>query len=117
MKVKVVSLLWSSAGTEIVERNVGEKAPRGVIKILGQNNKKVSYLVPTKATLMLTVKDDEGNVYEEDVYGILKYYNQNIRVTINLRKRLEEHLKGYPLEVDGRFFTNLYKCIKEFFYV
>ena len=114
MKAKYVSLLWNQAGTGIVERKVGEKAPRGVIKVLRQDKKTVAYLVPTRATLMLTAKDEAGKVYEEDVYGVLKYYNQKVRVTINLRKRLEEHLREYPLEVDGKFFTNLYPCIREF---
>ena len=114
MKAEYVSLLWNQAGTEIVERKIGEKAPRGVIKVLGQNKKTVSYLVPVKATLMLTAKDKEGTIYEEDVYGLLKYYNQKVRVTVNLRKKLEEHFKEYPLEVNGKFFINLYPCIREF---
>ena len=56
----------------------------------------------------------QDSIYEEDVYGILKYYNQKVRVTVNLRKKLEEHFKEYPLEVNGKFFINLYPCIREF---
>lgn len=114
MKAEYVSLLWNPAGTEIVERKVGERAPRGVIKVMWQDKTKTTYLVPTRATWMLTVKDEEGKVYEEDIYGIVKYYKQNVRVTINFRKKLEEHLMTYEFEVDGKFFKNLYKCIQEF---
>ncbi len=114
MKAKYVSLLWIPAGTEIVERKVGERAPRGVIKVVWQDKTKTAYLVPTKATWMLTVEDVESKVYEEDVYGIVKYYKPNVRVTINFRKKLEEHLKIYEFEVDGRYFKNLYKCIQEY---
>lgn len=114
MKVRNVSLLWTTAGTEIVERKVGEKAPRGVISIVRQDKNGVAYLVPTKARWMLTVEDEEGKTYEEDIYGIVKYYDSNKRVTKTFRAKLEEHIKSYGLEVDGRYFTNLYKCIREF---
>ena len=114
MKAKYVSLLWNPAGTEIVEQNVGERAPRGVIKVVRQDKAKIAYLVPTKATWMLTAEDEDGKVYEEDIYGIVKYYKQNVRVTVNFRKKLEEHLKTYEFEVNGGYLKNLYKCIREY---
>ena len=114
MKGKYVSLLWIPAGTECVERKVGERAPRGAIKVVRSYRDKTVYLIPKKATLMLTVRGEDGKVYEEDVYGIVKYYKQNVRVTDAFRKKLEEYLKAYEWEVDGSCISNLYSCIREY---
>ena len=114
MKARYVSLLWIPAGTEVVERKVGENAPRGVIRILRQDKTKIAYLVPTKAKWMLTAEDENGNVYEEDVYSIVKYYEHGLRVTKKFREKLEKHMKDYEFEVEKGVFKNLYKCIREF---
>ena len=114
MKGEYVSLLWNPAGREAVERKIGEKPPLGVIKILRQYKTKTVYLVPKKATWIITVRGENGALYKEDIYGIVKYYKPEIKVTASFRKKLEDYMREYPFEVDENYFHNLYKGVEEF---
>lgn len=115
MKAEFCSLEWKKSENEFVERKVGEKAPSGFVKEIRRDALKVVYMIPGKNQYILTVKAEDGKLYEEDVYGIIKYYDSSVRITKNFRIKFEAFMAMQQYVVDERnFIRNLYPSVESF---
>lgn len=98
-----------------VERKVGEKKPSGFAKEIRRYEDKVVYMVPGKTQYILTVKAEDGTLYTEDVYGIIKYYSRDVRITKNFRTKFENFMRAQQYTVDDHgFIKNVYNSIETF---
>ena len=109
------SLEWKKSENGFVERKVGEKKPSGFVKEVRRYEDKVVYLVPGKTEYILTVKAEDGKLYTEDVYGIIKYYSRDVRITKNFRTKFENFMRAQRYTVDNHgFIKNVYNSIETF---
>ena len=110
------SLEWEKGGTVLVKRKPNEKNPLGFIKFIGTNSDGTRvYLVPEKSTYIISVKGEDGRIYSEDLYGIIKYYNSKVRITKNFRADLEKYMRKQNYTVNhAGVIDGLYRLVEEF---
>lgn len=115
MNAEFYSLEWKKGENGFVERKVGEKKPSGFVKEIRRYEDKVVYLVPKKTEYILTVRTEDGKFYTEDVYGIIKYYTDNVRITKNFRIKFENFMRMQRYAVDNTgFIKNVYSSVEAF---
>lgn len=110
------SLEWKKSETEFVERKPKEKKPSGFVKeIKRKPDGTIVYMIPPRNQYILTVKADDGRYYTEDVYGIIKYYDENVRITKNFRIKFEQYMRTMEYSIDERgIMVGIYKTIRAF---
>lgn len=110
------SLEWEKSSTVLIERKPNERKPVGAIKKVGTNYDGTQvYLVPQKSKYILSVKGEDGTMYREDLYGIIKYYNQSIRITKKFREEMEKYLKTQNYTINHGEIDGLYRLVENFF--
>lgn len=117
MRAVFHSLEWEKSSTVLIERKPNERKPVGAIKKVGTNYDGTQvYLVPQKSKYILSVKGEDGKMYREDLYGIIKYYNPKVRITKTFRADLEEYLKNQSYTVNrSGIIDGLYRLVENFF--
>ncbi len=111
------SLEWKKSDTEFVVRAPGEKKPSGYCKEFKRNpDGSTVYMIPKNNVYILTLKTEDGNLVSEDVYGVIKYYKHDVRITKNFRERFEAFMRTRKYEVESNgFIRGIYDGTQEFF--
>ena len=110
------SLEWKQSNNVFIEQKPNQRKPSGVSKLVKRKpDGTLVYLVPKKNTYILSVQAEGGNIYTEDVYGIIKYYNSKARITKNFRSKFEDYMKVQSYSID-KFgcIEGLYRTIETF---
>lgn len=116
MRAVFHSLEWEKSSTVLIERKPNERKPVGAIKKVGTNYDGTQvYLVPQKSKYILSVKGEDAKTYSEDLYGIIKYYNQSIRITKKFREEMEKYLKTQNYTINHGEIDGLYRLVENFF--
>ena len=114
---KFCSLEWITGNNaEFITRKPGEKKPTAASKEYRRNpDGTIVYMVPKPAIYRLTLRKEDGTLISEDVYGIIKYYKHNVRITKNFRAKFEEFMstRCYCVEDNG-FIKGVYDGVEEF---
>ena len=117
MVAKFYSLEWKKSDVEFIVWKPGEKKPAGFCKEFKRNaDGTIVYMIPQKNMYILTLQTKNGNFVSEDIYGVIKYYKDNVRITKNFRKQYESFMstREYEVEATG-FIRGIYDGTKEFF--
>lgn len=116
MIAKFYSLEWKKSDVEFIVRKPGERKPTGTCKEIKRNGDgSIVFMIPKRNQYILTVKTENGNFFSEDVYGVIKYYNHDVRITKNFRASFESFMRTreYIVEDNG-FIRGIYNGVEEF---
>ena len=116
MVAKFYSLEWKKSDVEFIVRNPGEKKPSGYCQEFKRNaDGSIVYMIPQKNMYILTLQTEDGKLVSDDVYGVIKYYNPNIRITKSFRKRYENFMRTQEYEVESNgFIRGIYNSTEAF---
>ena len=116
MIAKFYSLEWKKSDVEFIVRNPGEKKPAGFCKEFKHNDDgTIVYMVPKKNQYILTLETENGDFVSEDVYGVIKYYKHDVRITKRFREKYKSFMRtrNYQVEANG-FIRGIYDGTEEF---
>lgn len=115
MLAQFYSLEWKKGEPKYVWLKESEKKPSSLEKIVKRKDGNVCYVVPVKNQYIITVRAENGKFYQEDVYGIIKYFSENVRITKNFRIRFEAYMSKVTYSVNEHgFIYGLYKLVEDF---
>lgn len=102
MHATFYSLEWKKSGdAEFITRKPNEEKPTGTCKVYKHNEDgSVVYMITKKGQYILTLQTADGKFVYEDIYGIIKYYKYNVRITKNFRERFEAFMRTREFSVD-----------------
>ena len=72
-------------------------------------------MVPKKSEYLLILKEEDGTVVSEDVYGVIKYYNPTVRITKKFREKFENFMRTREYSVENGFIYGVYNSVEAFF--
>lgn len=109
------SLEWKKSEANFIEQKATQRKPSGYAKEIRRYEDKVVYMIPEKNQYILTVQAENGQLYSEDVYGIIKYYKRNVRITKNFRIKFEDFMRTQDYSIDNHgCIQKLYLSIETF---
>lgn len=116
MIAKFCSLEWKKSDIEFVLRKLGEKKPTTTCKEYKRNTDgSIVYMVTKANEYVLTITAENGQKFSEDVYGVIKYYNHNVRITKNFRIKFENFMRTRNYTVDNNgFIRGIYDSVEVF---
>ena len=117
MLANFCSLEWKDSSTEFITRKPDEKKPTTTCKVYKRNpDGSVVYMVNKPNVYLLTLKKEDGTHVHEDVYGVIKYYNRNVRITKKFREKFEAFMSTRSYSVDNTgFIQGIYDGVQDFF--
>lgn len=116
MIAKFCSLEWKKSDVEFITRKPGEKKPTTTCKEYKRNaDGSVVYMVTKPNEYVLTLQTEDGKQVSQDVYGVIKYYNHNVRITKNFRAKFESFMRTRNYSVDDNgFIRGIYDGVEAF---
>ena len=112
------SLQWdNSGGVEFVTSKVGEKKPSTTCKEYKRNaNGSITYIVPKTNKYILTLTKEDGTTVSEDIYGVIKHFKHNVRITKKFREKFEAFMRTRSFSIDSKgMILGIYNSVEEFF--
>ena len=118
MRADFCSLKWdNSGGVEFVTKKAGEKKPTTTCKEYKRNaDGSITYMVPKSNKYILTLTKEDSTTVTEDIYGVIKYFKRNIRITKKFREKFEAFMRTRSYSIDSKgMIRGIYNSVEEFF--
>ena len=114
------SMEWKKSDKpDFITRKPGEKKPTSNCKEFKRNSDgSIVYMIPKKSEYILILQAVDGTIVSEDVYGVIKYYNPNVRITKKFRENFERFMRTREYSIDEKgMIRGIYNSVEVFFQI